>query len=54
MELNNINNLINEYYEGHVDHCCLCIPIGLGAHLLGIFSILGAVFIGYYVFTALI
>ena len=27
--------------KGHTDHCCLCIPVNVGAHILGVLVHLG-------------
>ena len=32
---------ILEEHEGHSDHCCLCIPVPVGAHILGFLVTLG-------------
>ncbi len=28
-------------HKGHTDHCCLCIPVNVGAHILGFLVTLG-------------
>ena len=33
----------NNAHEGHTEHCCLCIPTNVGAHILGFFATLSTI-----------
>ena len=35
----------NNAFEGHVDHCCCCFPIGFGAHILGFSQAILGIFV---------
>ena len=39
----------NNAFEGHVEHCCLCFPIGCGAHFLGFVQAVYAIMLIYSV-----
>ena len=38
-----------ETFEGHVDHYCMCFPIGCGAHFLGFFQAFYPALIMYFI-----
>ena len=33
----------NNAYEGRTEHCCICIPVGYGALILGFLVVLGTI-----------
>ena len=36
-------------HEGHTEHCCLCIPTNIGAHIIGVLLTLSVITNLYYV-----
>ena len=43
----NEHSHIEKMHHDHVEHCCGCIPVNIGAHLLGIGAIIGTLTSGY-------
>ena len=35
----------NQYFEGRVEHCCICFPIDCGAHFLGFVQALSTIYL---------
>ena len=33
-------------HHGHAEHCCFCIPTNIGANIIGVFVVLGAIYGG--------